>query len=197
MVGTPIVHPDTTLRAARVYDAPSLAVLASQVWLHTYATEGITDAIAQYVLSALTPARFETLLADSAVDLIVAEAGAALLGFASVRHRTPCPDRADVSAELQTLYVQEHGQGQGIGTALLQAAQAQARKRSKSRLWLSVNAHNTRAMDFYAREGFERVGTINFLLGEQGHENHVLVERGPMSLDSASPHDAGRLLHHR
>ena len=39
-------------------DAPALAALSIQVWLDTYATEGVSDLIARYVLDEFTPAAF-------------------------------------------------------------------------------------------------------------------------------------------
>lgn len=76
---------------------------------------------------------------------------------------------------MQTLYVQEHFIGQGIGRELLQSAEAQARNCSASPLWLTVNAKNARAIAFYDRQGYFRVGTTYFVLGQGRHENHVLV----------------------
>jgi hypothetical protein len=46
------------IRAGRTGDVDRLAVLAAQVWLHTYATDGINDEIAQYVLSELRPEKY-------------------------------------------------------------------------------------------------------------------------------------------
>jgi hypothetical protein len=42
-----------------------MAVLAMQVWLHTYATEGISQVISDYVLAQLTPEQYLLLLDDS------------------------------------------------------------------------------------------------------------------------------------
>jgi ribosomal protein S18 acetylase RimI-like enzyme len=44
-------------------------------------------------------------------------------------------------------------------------------------LWLTVNAKNDRAIAFYARQGYTKVGTAYFVLGEGRHENHVLIGR--------------------
>jgi hypothetical protein len=38
---------------------------------------------------------------------------------------------------------------------------------------LSVNAKNTRALAFYARQGYAKVGTAYFVLGAGRHENNV------------------------
>ena len=163
------------IRAAQPSDVNRLAVLASQVWLHTYATDGITDEIAQYVLSELTVERFAASLGEPETCLLVAECSESLVGFAAVKFGALCTTGSGAAVELQRLYVQEHFVGHGIGRSLLQAAEAKAREQSGSRLWLTVNAKNTRAIAFYARQGYAKVGTTYFALGQSRHENHVLV----------------------
>jgi len=163
------------IRAGRLSDADRLAVLATQVWLHTYCTNGVNTEIAQYVLSELTVGRFASRLAEPQSHILIAEFQEWLVGFAAVRFGASCPSSARSAVELQTLYVQEHFIGQGIGTSLLEAAEAKAREQAVTPLWLSVNAQNARAIAFYARHGYNRVGTTYFVLGECRHENQVLI----------------------
>jgi ribosomal protein S18 acetylase RimI-like enzyme len=165
------------IRGGQPSDASHLAVLATQVWLHTYATNGITGEIAQYVLSELTPERHLALLEDPTTHLFLAEHNECLVGFAVVKLGAKCPTEVESSAELQTLYVQEHFAGQGVGKALLQAAEAKTREQSGRPLWLTVNAKNARAIAFYERQAYSKVGTAYFVLGEGRHENHVLIGR--------------------
>jgi len=165
------------IRSGRSEDASLLAVLATQVWLHTYATGGINGDIAQYVLSELTPERYLALLSEPAIHLFAAEHKESIVGLAIVRLGVPCPTGAGSAAELQALYIQEHFIGQGVGKALLQAAEAKAREQSGSALWLTVNAKNARAIAFYEHQGYSKVGTAYFVLGERRHENHVLIGR--------------------
>lgn len=171
------LRPSFRIRRGRAADANRLAVLATQVWLHTYATDGVSDVVAGYVLSELTPARYLQSLNDPATRVFVAEDDENLLGLAVVRFGVPCPTEAPSAAELQTLYVQAHCMGRGVGKSLLQAAEAGAREQSESALWLTVNAGNARALAFYAHQGYARVGTAYFVLGER-HENHVLIGHG-------------------
>jgi diamine N-acetyltransferase len=163
------------IRVARPSDVDRLSVLAVQVWLHTYATDGINCEIAQYVLSELTVEKFLARLRDPEISIFVAEHGEFLVGFSVVTFGTLCPSGSRSNVELQTLYVQEHFVGRGIGRSLLQATECQARERSAAPLWLTVNAKNARAIAFYARQGYNKVGTTYFALGEGRHENHVLV----------------------
>jgi len=163
------------IRSGRSEDANLLAVLATQVWLHTYATDGINGEIAEYVLSEFTPERYLALLSEPTTHLFVAEHNESLVGLAVVKFCAQCPTGAASEAELQTLYVQEHFVGHGAGKALLQTAEAKARERSDSALWLTVNAKNARAVAFYEHLGYSKVGTAYFVLGEGRHENHVLI----------------------
>ena len=164
-----------TVRSGRLADAKLLAVLATQVWLHTYATEGITDPIAEYVLSEFTPGKFLARLSEPAVHVLVAEHDQGLVGLAVVGYGAQCPASNRLTCELEMLYVQDHFTGRGVGKSLLQAAEAKAREGSNAALWLTVNARNTSAIAFYAHQGYSKVGTAYFVLGEGRHENHVLI----------------------
>ena len=163
------------VRFGAAEDAGCLAVLAAQVWLHTYATDGISTEIAEYVLAHITPEQYAQMLRDASTQVLVAMHAHHVVGLAVIRFDTPCPDHPDLSAELQTLYVQEHFLGQAVGSLLLEAAEALARHRANSRLWLTVNVTNSRAIAFYARKGYAKVGTAYFVLGTERHENHVLA----------------------
>ncbi len=170
-----VVRQSPQIRTGQPSDAHRLAVLAAQVWLHTYATNGINNETAQYVLSEFTVEKFSARPGEPETHILVAEYGECLVGFAAVKFGAACPSGAKSVVELQTLYVQEHFIGHGIGRSLLQAAETQARERSSSPLWLTVNAKNHRAIAFYARQGYSKVGTTCFVLGQGRYENHVLV----------------------
>lgn len=164
-----------SLRPACHADAKTLSALATQVWLHTYATDGVSPVIADYVLGALNPTQFADLVEDPETHIVVAAHGDYLRGFATVRRNMPCPGGLPVQVELQTLYVQAHSIGKGVGSGLLRHAAAWARAQAGSALWLTVNAQNQRAIDFYLAHGYRQQGTSVFMLGGVGHENHVMV----------------------
>ncbi|MEQ1684399.1 MAG: GNAT family N-acetyltransferase [Burkholderiaceae bacterium] len=163
------------LRAGRPADAPLLAALATQVFLHTYATQGISDVIAGHVLAELSPAKFQAWMASDTAAVLVAERNAHLVGYARLAFDAVCPVPGAGTVELTTLYVQEHFTGRGVGTALLAQAEALAWQHKQRPLWLTVNAQNARALAFYAAQGCSRIGSAQFVLGGESHPNHVLV----------------------
>lgn len=169
------MHSPYAIRQAQPDDAQRLAVLAAQVWTHTYATQGVSSVIADYVLSELTPQAFLAKLGNPAITIRVAERDAHLLGFAVIQSNAVCASAPTATVELATLYVQAHCKGQGIGSCLLRDARALAATHARGGLWLTVNAQNAAAIDFYTRYNFRRVGTAEFVLGGVAHENLVML----------------------
>src|SRR2546421_12754917 len=106
------------LRRAIPEDATNLAALAIQVWLHTYARDGIRSAISEYIWSEFTPEKFSRLISDRGHSLLVAEINNHLVGYVTLKYGSPCPSDAQVQTEVATLYVQEHFARRGIGSAL-------------------------------------------------------------------------------
>jgi ribosomal protein S18 acetylase RimI-like enzyme len=164
------------IRPARAEDAHNLAALAIQVWLHTYATDGIREALSRYVLAEFTPARFLERIADPDRLLLVAEDGIHLLGYAGLDFAAAPEAGAGARTELATLYVQEHFAGRGIGGRLLAAAaEAASGRRGSPALWLSVYHRNDRALAFYRKQGFTERGAFDFEFGGERHRNLVLA----------------------
>lgn len=163
------------VRAGVSGDAERLAALGAQVWLHTYATEGISQDIAKYALEEFTAARMSALLAADSKVVLVAEFEGNIIGYAVVDIGAVCQSNPRARVELATLHVQEHFARQGAGSLLLGCAEALARRRIASALWLMVNAANLPAITFYASHGYTKVGTAYFELGESRYENHVLI----------------------
>ena len=170
------------LRAARADDALCLGVLATQVFLDTYATGGIRPAIAREVLAAFSSDAMAHAIAQDNICIAVAEIDGHLVGFSQLTldasHPMAPPGRA---AELFRLYVQEPFTARGIGRQLLRAAEVSAADRGATVLWLTPWVHNTRALRFYAHCGYEDHGPTAFHMEGETHENRVFarVLHGP------------------
>jgi len=163
-------------RQACLEDAQNLAVLATQVFLHTYATSGIRTALSGYVLTEFTPANMRRLLGDPTHLLRVAEAQGHILAFSDLNLQSSHPDVPGLTTELATLYVQEHCSGRGIGSRLLSECSEHAGKAGgNSEFWLSVYFRNEPALAFYRKHGFSKRGSFPFEFGGEQHENHVFA----------------------
>ena len=165
---------DIMIRPATAEDALCIGVLGMQVFLDTYATEGIRSSIANEALQAFAPQTIAQLMAEPGIALLVAECNHHLVGFAQIKLDTPHAmiDAANV-AELQRLYIQERFTGLGIGYRLLQAAEQRAALEGASLLWATVWDGNERALAFYPRRGYALLGSPTYTFQGETHGNRL------------------------
>ncbi|WP_209560261.1 GNAT family N-acetyltransferase [Frigoribacterium sp. PvP032] len=190
-----------TARPATASDAPALASVAALTFpLACPPGTALVD-MARFVTTVLSEERFDDYLADPTRHVLALEddapapgaplpgsalpgaplLGAPLRGYAMLV--TGDPADADVAAavevrptvELSKLYVAPDAHGQGAARVLMEAALATARATGASSIWLGVNQQNSRAQAFYAKHGFERVGTKRFTVGTETHDDFVLA----------------------
>ena len=167
---------EITFRAASVADALCIGVLAAQVFLDTYALDGIRPTLAREVLVKLREDTTGALLSRPEKRFIVAEGAGHLVGFAELTLGADHPLLpTDRGAELCRLYVQERFTGTGVGSALLARAEALAAAEGATALWLTAWAGNQRARAFYPRRGYRDVGTAMYRFQGEEHENRVFT----------------------
>src|SRR5206468_12972489 len=129
---------EITYRMAVQRDALCLSVLATQVFLDTYAIQGIRPAIAREVRHYLSEEAFAGLLKQPRHSILVAEMADHLLGFAQLTQgQTHALLSSEArAAELNRLYVQRPFLGRGLGKELLAQAEALAAGEGAEILWL-------------------------------------------------------------
>ena len=168
---------EVLLRNAKPEDALCLSVLAMQVFLDTYATEGIRPPIAREVLASYSQSAFASAIESNDGSISVAEVKSNMVGFAQLtfgaQHELA---PVGVQAELLRLYVQEPFTGAKVGTKLLAQAEHIASEHGATVLWLTPWVHNHRARAFYARRHYIDYGLTHFTFEGESHENRVLAK---------------------
>jgi ribosomal protein S18 acetylase RimI-like enzyme len=170
------VSGDIFVREAGEGDALCLHALATQVFLDTYATEGIREAIAREAQKELSVAAFLDQLAAPLVRVLLAERKGNLVAFASVTlGATHSLVAEGAAAELSRLYVQSPFIRRGLGTLLLRQVEALARAAGASTLWLTAWVGNTQALAFYASQGYEELGSTDHEFENERFENRLFA----------------------
>lgn len=173
------IAPGLRLRAAGAGDALVLSVLGAQVFAETYATGGMTQALAREIQLLFSMRAFELLLADRRIEILVAEEPGGIRGFAQLHRESPCPVQTAQPAmvELQRLYVQQSATGRGTGKTLLRAAESRAADAGQATLWLSAWTGNARALAFYPAQGYEDIGATEYTFEGASFANRVFARR--------------------
>ena len=169
---------ELTIRRARTADAICIALLGTQVFLDTYATDGIRPSLAREALETLSPEVIEALLADASSTILVAETNRHLVAFAHVSAQVEHELVPFASpAELKRLYVQERFTGRGLGKSLLHRAEEVACADGAAGMWLAAWSGNARALRFYASQGYAELGATPFTVQGEHYENKVFAKQ--------------------
>ena len=167
------------IRRAGAGDAEVLADVAAATFPLACPPDALPEAIADFIAQHLTESSFAGYLADPARALFLAEVGGRAAGYTMVVFGDPTdPDVSAVvtrrpTAELSKVYVRADQHGAGLAQALVAASIDAAREGGAQSVWLGVNQQNVRANRFYERQGFARVGTKKFLVGQRYEDDFV------------------------
>lgn len=172
------------VRYATLSDAARLSEFGAMTFREAFEADNTPHDMARYLAETFTPERQAAELADPAGAVLLAshlgasgEADAAeLLGYAHLVSG-PAPEAVQGPApiELRRFYVARAWHGRGVAQALMDAALEAARARDALTLWLGVWERNPRAVAFYAKYGFRRVGEHTFVLGEDEQTDWLLA----------------------
>ena len=169
-----------TLRVAVASDALCIGVLATQVFLDTYAANGIRPSLAREVLENLSTDAIAALVSKASTTFIVAEAAQHMVGFAQLTsgstHALVGPEG---SVELNRLYVHRRFAGKGIGRTLLRRAEVAAASQGASTLWLTAWVGNPPALAFYPSQGYRELGATPYVFEGEEFENRVFAKPLP------------------
>jgi len=155
-------------------DAETLAELGRATFIETFGHLYTPENLVAF-LETHRPQRWRAELADPAFAVRLAEEDGRAAAYAKIAPPTLPFETERRAAELRQFYVLGPWQGRGISTELMAWAIGEARRRGAEELYLSVFIDNHRARRFYARYGFEQVGTYDFMVGT--HADLDLVMR--------------------
>ena len=161
------------IRNAKIEDALNITYLKTQVWLHTYATKGISNEYSEYLKEDFTFNKTKETIENNNRFCFVAEQDGFLIAYCELDLMAIHPISKLNSAEMTILYVSEHFHGQGIGKALLTETENILKPLTYSSYWLSCYIENIKAVQFYTKKGFSSIGTTYFSMGDNQYENLI------------------------
>jgi ribosomal protein S18 acetylase RimI-like enzyme len=175
----------STIRKATADDPGRLAALAAVTFPLACPPSSSLEDIAAHLANTLSEGHFRGYLADPDVTVVVIDADGALRGYSLLVNRpAQDPDVASAltlapSVELSKCYVHPEHHGLGAAAELMHATLQAAAAAGGAGIWLGVNSQNARAIRFYEKSGFRKVGSKSFRLGTTVEHDFVLERALP------------------
>jgi GNAT superfamily N-acetyltransferase len=165
------------IRRALLHEADALARLATRVYYDTFVDHTAAEDMERFLAATYNEAQQKRELEDEDIETLVVDAGGALIAYAQLRRNGEVPACVDGPAplELARFYVDHAWHGLGVAHALMQAVEAAAAACNAKTLWLGVWERNFRAMVFYTKFGFHKVGAHPFLVGTDLQTDELMM----------------------
>jgi diamine N-acetyltransferase len=168
---------DITYRDATAEDAALMSRLGPETFTETFGHLYTPENLAAFLRNHSVE-NWTTELTDPRFSVRIAEQDGEAVGFAKVGPPSLPFEVTGPTAELRQLYVLGPWQGAGVAQVLMDWVFEASRRRGAGQVYLSVFVDNIRAQRFYARYGFEAVGTYAFMVGT--HEDEDIIMRAQL-----------------
>lgn len=171
------------LRTATLDDAATLTAVGARLFADTFGPDNSPEDMQTYLAEAFTPARQAAELAEPDRMTWLLENSRGTMGYAVlIRDSSIDLVHGNRPSELRRIYVDRSLQGRSgdpsgrnPSALLLDQCVSQARAWQCDVLWLAVWERNPRAIRFYEKNGFERVGQKSFQLGSDLQHDFVMA----------------------
>ncbi len=166
-----------TYRTPSPSDAAQLSVLLKAVYIHTYATEGITNEFTEYTGEQFSEEAILKMITSEDEDLMVAFYKDNPIGIAKVEYNKTSPVGNIVCSLLDKLYVLNHFLGKGVGYQLLEKVETIAKEKGEKEIFLWVYIKNEHAINFYERQNYKWIGNADFIVKPNSYVNKILLKQ--------------------
>jgi ribosomal protein S18 acetylase RimI-like enzyme len=162
-----ICNMSLTVRYATKEDALLIAEISHQTFYQTFAAHNTKADMEKFLREQFTRGKLMMEVGTPENIFLLAYDGKEVAGYAKLRDsRIPNGIGSPKALELARLYAMHNMIGKGVGSFLMQSCIDIAKQKEKDYLWLGVWEKNIRAINFYAKWGFEKFGETDFLLGD-------------------------------
>jgi ribosomal protein S18 acetylase RimI-like enzyme len=166
-----------TFRRAAISDASTIAHIGAETFKAAFGPDNTPEDMEEYLASNFNQATIQSQIADKSSSFLMGCDGGKMIGYAFLKEGVP-PGlvKGESPIELVRIYVIEKVIGSGYGSQLMRACLDEAKKMGHATLWLGVWEENERAIRFYKKWGFRKVGEKQFILGRD-EQTDLIMER--------------------
>ena len=163
-------------RKAKFEDALQMSLLLSQVYIHTYAKQGVALEFALAIKDQFNTPRIEAEILGNESCFWIATYNESPIAILKTYWDKACPNQSFSAPEIHKLYMLNQFYGQGIAQVLLHHGEKELREAGHKVVWLWVLEKNYRAVRFYEKENYRPIGKADLQLSENSYTNTIMIK---------------------
>lgn len=169
-----------SIREAGESDGNLIAALSRQTFTEAFSTVNTPENMALFMDGPFSVATLEAETKMPGLWFFIAWDEGLPVGYMKLKmHMEGHPDikPGQPTFEICRIYVIQSQAGKGIGQKMMDRAFSLAREKGYGEVCLGVWENNLRAISFYERNGFEKVGSHSFLLGTDNQTDWLMAKK--------------------
>ncbi len=164
------------IRRATMNDARLIASLGRRTFETSFGTDNRPEDMEHYLSSNFSETNIGTQLSDSSTVFLIAYENCSAVGYVMLRvGKKPVSVDGPKPVELVRIYLEEEFIGKGYGSGLMNSCLEEAKKLGHRTIWLGVWEKNLRAIGFYEKWEFKKIGTKSFVLGTDLQNDYIMA----------------------
>ncbi|RED96671.1 GNAT family N-acetyltransferase [Marinoscillum furvescens] len=169
-----VIADELVIRAAQPEEAEQLRQFAREHFIATYAAQNTPENLAIYLEQAFGPQNFQKEFDHPESIFYLVLQNEKIIGYYKTNTGTAQTESDQPnSLEIERIYVTGTLKGRGIGRQMINHAITICRQQHLRYIWLGVWEHNPKAIAFYEKLGFERIGFHDFQLGDEVQRDYI------------------------
>lgn len=162
-----------TTRVASTGDVEILVDIGIKTFRDTFASANTAANMRSYLEKTFTADQIRKDIEDPRCTFILVYDNHLVIGYAKLVKGNSEPNEPR-KIEIERIYAIEEYIGRKAGKTLMQTCLNFAQREGYRKVWLGVWENNPRAIAFYEKWGFKKVGTHPFLLGDDVQTDLVM-----------------------
>ncbi len=166
-----------TFHQANDTDREELRLFSERLFVETYSAQNTPENMALYCREAFSEENFTRDYHRPDVRYLMARTTQGIAAYAKlVLGKIPPGQQTQPGVEIARFYVDGTYRGQGLAQQFMQQCQQWMREQGYTNVWLGVWPQNPRAVRFYQKEGFQKIGAATFLLGTDPQTDDIMYK---------------------
>lgn len=162
------------IRKCNLDDLEHLLAISYQTFHETFSAQNSAENMKAYSDETYTKENFTAELKNPHSQFFYILYDGECAGFLKLNILTAQSEpMGDDALEVERIYILKKYQGLGLGKALLNLAHEEAKRLDKKSIWLGVWEFNNKAISFYKKKGFKKVGSHSFFMGDDEQTDYI------------------------
>lgn len=166
---------NVSIKKCTVDNLTALHTISRDTFYQTFADYNTAEDMSAYLDTAFNESKLREELCAKGSSFFFLYVDESLAAYLKINEGEAQTDVKDADAlEIERIYVLKGFQGLGLGSRLLEYAISSAHATDKKYIWLGVWENNEKALRFYKRNGFYKIGAHSFVVGSDKQTDYIM-----------------------